>query len=123
MLDVFDPSARFISRGGGTYDHTHTNLADVSIYSDLAKIRRVPIDALTHTQIHDYPRSCPVLRSVRSASESSSGLVIFRLVASPSTTATSCPARSTAPASSVKSERRVPANASSMRSLAKACGV
>ncbi|WP_288452379.1 hypothetical protein, partial [uncultured Microbacterium sp.] len=47
MLDIIEPTARFISRGGGTYDHTHTDLADVSIYSDLAKIRRVPIDALT----------------------------------------------------------------------------
>ena len=47
MLDIIEPTARFISRGGGTYDHTHTDLGDVSIYSDLAKIRRVPIDALT----------------------------------------------------------------------------
>ena len=46
MLDIIEPTASFISRGGGTYDHTHTDLADVSIYSDLAKIRKVNCDAV-----------------------------------------------------------------------------
>ena len=48
-LVMTEPQAKFIERARGSYEYQHSDPANVSLFTELGAVRKVPVEALRQT--------------------------------------------------------------------------